>query len=120
MLISNPALVTRTDGGSTMKPAIVKALCAATITLMAGCGGTGEKEEQEPLLDLTQFDSDAGEKCIPLAGIKSTNIIGNQAIEFRMRSGVTYINVLRHDFPPVQHNLEQAHAEYGADDSLVR
>ena len=37
-------------------------------------------------------------------GIKSTNIIGNQAIEFRMRSGVTYINVLPKACPSLTRN----------------
>ena len=76
----------------------------ALIALVAGCSSTEEAEEQEPLLDLTQFDSDAGEKCIPLAGIKSTKIIGNQAVEFRMRSGVTYINVLPRPCPAMSRN----------------
>lgn len=89
-----------------MKRTIVAGLATALVALTAACSSSGEKdaEEQEPLLDLTQFESDAGEKCIPLAGIRSTNIIGNQAIEFKMRSGTSYVNVLPRPCPVLTRN----------------
>ncbi len=64
--------------------------------LLVACGSTDESEPEEPefLMDLSRFESEQGVQCIPLSQIRTTKIIGDQAIEFRMRSGVDYINIL--------------------------
>jgi hypothetical protein len=77
----------------TAKPAITSLLA---LCLLTACGSTEETEPEEPefLLDLSRFESEDGVSCIPLTQISTTKIIGNQAIEFKMRGGTDYINIL--------------------------
>lgn len=79
-----------------MKPVYAITLLACLIT---ACASTEEAAEPEAtgadlLLDLSQFDSDEGESCIPLMRMDSLKILSDQAIEFRMKGGDTYINIL--------------------------
>lgn len=77
-----------------------------TALLLGGCGTTEESAEQEaePLLDLSQFEGDEGERCISLSRIKTTKILGDQAIQFTLRNGDTYINILPRRCPSLRPN----------------
>lgn len=82
---------------------------ACLSTLLTACASTGEGEDTDPggaelLLDLSQFDEDEGEFCIPLARINSMKILGDQAIEFRMKGGESYINILPNKCPGLRPN----------------
>lgn len=84
-------------------------LIACLPPLLAACASTGgsedeEKAEADALLDLTQFDSDEGEFCIPLVRIDSVKVLGDQAIEFRMKGGENYINILPSKCPGLRPN----------------
>jgi hypothetical protein len=74
--------------------------------LLEGCGTTEESAEQqsEPLLDLSQFEGDEGERCISLSRIKTTKILGDQAIQFTLRNGDVYINILPRRCPSLRPN----------------
>ncbi len=80
----------------------VKLVLAAAMVLLAACAGNPESAEQaepNPLLDITQYDPDAGENCIQIAQIRSSRVLDSQTIEFRMTGNRTYLNVLPQKCP---------------------
>ncbi len=83
-------------------------ICTAKITsgvlvtaLSVGCATTGEDRdtEQTAFLDFYTAESDDGQDCISRANIDSIRIIGDRTIEFKMRGGDSFINVLPHTCP---------------------
>ena len=60
--------------------------------LLAACSST-EPVEEEPLL-LPLLDDSEAERCISLSRVASTRVLDSSTIEFRMRGGETYINIL--------------------------
>lgn len=92
-----------------MKP-LYRIIAVACLPLfLAACASTGETEDAEAsgadlMLDLSQFDDDAGEFCIPLIRIDSMKVLGDQAIEFRMKGGESYINILPNKCPGLRPN----------------
>ena len=65
------------------------------MALFAACAGEDTKEpEPGSVFDIGQFEDDEGRACVPLVSIDSTKILGDRAIEFRMRGGKSYINIL--------------------------
>lgn len=92
-----------------MKRLYALVLFACLAPLLAACASTEDSEEAEKadadaLLDLTQFESDEGEFCIPLIRINSVKVLGDRAIEFRMKGGESYINILPNKCPGLRPN----------------
>lgn len=82
---------------------------AAMLLLLAACANNPEStpaaaEESNPLLDITRYDPDAGQRCIQIAQIRSSKIIDSQTIEFRMTGNRTYLNVLPNKCPGLRRN----------------
>ena len=76
------------------------------IGLLGACASTDEVSEEESeeaeselLVDLSQFEGEEGEFCIPRARIHTMNVLGDQAIEFKMKGGGSYINILPNACP---------------------
>jgi hypothetical protein len=65
---------------------------AAAITACAG--GPQPEPENNPLLDISAYDPDGGERCLSLTRIRSTKVLNAQVIEFKMTGGKTYLNIL--------------------------
>ncbi len=75
--------------------------------LLVACAGNPEsaqEAEPNPLLDITQYDPDAGENCIQIAQIRSSKILDSQTIEFKMTGNRTYLNVLPQRCPGLRKN----------------
>ncbi len=80
---------------------------AAVALLLGACAGNPEsaqEEEPNPLLDITQYDPEAGERCIQIAQIRSSRVIDSQSIEFKMTGRRTYLNVLPNKCPGLRKN----------------
>ena len=67
-------------------------LCA----LCAGCANTQTRDGF--------VNSDDAVRCISLARIDRVNVLDNQSIEFHMRGGESYINILPHSCPGLRRN----------------
>lgn len=89
-----------------MKSVYAIMLIALIITACASTEETGDAEASatDLLLDLSQFDSDEGEFCIPLMRMDSMKVLSDRAIEFRMKGGETYINILPNKCPGLRPN----------------
>ena len=48
----------------------------------------------DQLLELPGFDPEGGQECIQFRQISGTTILGDQAIEFRLRNGDRFVNIL--------------------------
>jgi len=72
---------------------------AALLSACAGGPQTDAPSEQTAFLDLYAVEADAGVDCISRAAIKSTRVIGDRTIEFTMRGGKRYINILPNTCP---------------------
>lgn len=78
--------------------------CALLLLLLGACASTDEvsedgEAESDLLVDLTQFEGEEGEFCIPLVRIHSMKVLGDRAIEFKMKGGGSYINILPNPCP---------------------
>lgn len=49
-------------------------------------------------------DSEYSVSCVQISRIESTRVLNNRAIEFRMRGGETYINILPNRCPGLSSN----------------
>ena len=79
----------------------------AAALLLAACAGnpeSAEDAEPNPLLDITQYDPDAGENCIQSAQIRASRVLDSQTIEFKLTGNRTYLNVLPHKCPGLRKN----------------
>ncbi len=81
---------------------------AALLLLLTACAGNPESaqeaEESSPLFDITQFDPDAGERCIQISQIRSSRVLDSQTIEFKLTGKRTYLNVLPRKCPGMRAN----------------
>ena len=68
------------------------------ILTLAACASTDttEQAEEDYPFDLSIFDEEEGRYCIPMRNIRTTDVLGDRALLFRMRSGEDYINILPH------------------------
>ena len=82
-----------------------KARLASTLlipVLLASCASTSENEEpseQTAFLDLYSIEGDEGRDCISRSAIRSIRVIGDRTIEFNMRGGESYVNILPNTCP---------------------
>jgi hypothetical protein len=79
-----------------MTPVLPPILIAALTTLLAApfAGAEDEDDGMDSLQILPEFDADEGQACIQLRQINGTTILGDRAIEFRLRSGERHVNIL--------------------------
>lgn len=57
----------------------------------------GPEPESDPIAEiLPPLDDSDAERCIRLSQIASTRVLDSSTIEFQMRGGKTYINILPH------------------------
>ncbi len=77
---------------------------ALLFTACAGNPQSAEEAEPNPLLDITQYDPDAGENCIQIAHIRSSRVLDSQTIEFKLTGKRTYLNVLPQKCPGLRKN----------------
>jgi hypothetical protein len=75
---------------------------AAVLTLLQACAAVEPAEQGAESPDaglLPPLDDSEAERCVSLARISSVKVLDNRSIEFRMKGGDVYINILPNPCP---------------------
>lgn len=74
----------------------------AVSLLLSACAATGTPESETVILP--PLDDEHARRCVPLTQIASVRVLDNRSIQFKMRGGDVYINILPNTCPGLRPN----------------
>ena len=78
-------------------------LSVLAVSLLLGACAATETQESETAI-LPPLDDEHARRCVPLTQIASIRVLDNRSIEFKMRGGDVYINILPNTCPGLRPN----------------